>query len=144
MQLVRFLDPAGSETQGHWKDGPIMFGGIRYDADEVRILAPSEPSKSVCLGLNYADHAPGAGMEIPDRPLLLLKPPECYRPSRQHYHPPGGGGLNRLRGVVRGVIGEQCPHVDEVNAETVVVGYTWGVDLSKRDDQDIEQNWVRG
>ncbi len=78
MRHVRFRDEAGAVREGEYHDdGTVSFGGTEYDIDEVDVLPPCEPSKIVCVGLNYANHAEEEGMEVPDRPLLFLKPPNA-------------------------------------------------------------------
>lgn len=144
MQQVRFRDPAGSIRTGRWQDGTVLFGEAQYDADEVTILAPSEPSKIVCIGLNYADHAAEADMDIPDRPMLFLKPPNAVAHHECTVTLPAGKERIDYEAEFGVVIGKQCRHVEAVDAMDVVAGYTCGVDLSNRDDQRAEQNWVRG
>ncbi len=158
MKQVRFRDPAGSVRTGEWLTvddepapttvagigGQIGFGGKRYDPDEVEILPPCEPSKIVCVGLNYADHAEERDSAIPDRPLLFLKPPNTVTSHESEIELPAGKDRIDYEAELGVVIGEQCRHVDESEALDVVAGYTCMVDLSNRDDQDREQNWVRG
>lgn len=57
MHRVRFRDPAGSVRQGQWQEGEISFAGERYSPEDIDILPPSEPTKIVCIGRNYAAHA---------------------------------------------------------------------------------------
>ena len=75
MRQVRFRDPAGMVRTGEWHGDAVSFADETYDLDEVDVLPPCEPSKIVCIGLNYADHAEETGMEVPERPMLFLKPP---------------------------------------------------------------------
>ncbi|MHB9286264.1 fumarylacetoacetate hydrolase family protein [Halobacteriales archaeon Cl-PHB] len=158
MKRVRFRDPAGSVRTGEWVDddgnsadddtvgtgGHIRFADRTYDPEAVEILPPCEPTKIVCIGRNYAAHADERDEEVPDRPLLFLKPPNAVASH--------GSDVPLLRGKDRieyeaelgVVIGQQCRHVDEADAMDVVAGYTCMVDVSNRDDQRREQNWVRG
>ncbi|PSQ41612.1 2-hydroxyhepta-2,4-diene-1,7-dioate isomerase [Halobacteriales archaeon QS_9_68_42] len=121
MRRVRFRDPDGEVRSGEWtgEEGAEVraypSGGGRFSvepeffaASGVELLAPCDPSKVICVGLNYADHADEFEAEL---------------------------------GVV---IGERCRHVDASDAERVVAGYTCVNDLSNRDDQAVETNWVRG
>ncbi len=144
MQRVRFRDPAGSIRNGVWEDGTVRFADASYESDEVTILAPTEPTKIVCIGLNYADHAAESDMEIPDRPMLFLKPPNAVAHHGSSVTLPAGKDRIDYEAEFGVVIGEQCRHVDEATAMDVVAGFTCGVDLSNRDDQRAEQNWVRG
>ncbi len=158
MKQVRFRDPAGSVRTGEWLTeddepapttvagigGQIGFAEKRYDPDEVEILPPCEPSKIVCIGLNYADHADERDSEVPDRPLLFLKPPNTVTSHGSDIELPAGKDRIDYEAELGVVIGEQCRNVAEADAMDVVAGYTCMVDLSNRDDQDREQNWVRG
>lgn len=154
MRQVRFRDPAGSIRTGEWVtdgptevagvDGQIQFGTERYDPDEVDILPPCEPSKIVCIGLNYADHADERDSDLPDRPLLFLKPPNTLASHGSDVGLPAGKERIDYEAELGVVIGEQCRNVEKSEASDVIAGYTCMVDLSNRDDQDREQNWVRG
>jgi 2-keto-4-pentenoate hydratase/2-oxohepta-3-ene-1,7-dioic acid hydratase in catechol pathway len=158
MKQVRFRDPAGSVRTGEWVDsdgepadtdtagtgGQIRFGGRMYDPAEVDVLPPCEPTKIVCIGLNYADHADERDSELPDRPLLFLKPPNAVASPGSDVTLPMGKERVDYEAEMGVVIGEQCRHVDEGDAMDVVEGFTCMVDVSNRDDQDREQNWVRG
>ncbi len=144
MQRVRFKDPAGSIRQGTWEDGTVTFAQQTYDVEEVDVLPPTEPSKIVCVGLNYADHAEESGSEIPDRPLLFLKPPNTLAAHGDTVTLPAGKDRIDYEAELGVVIGDQCRHVDATDVDEVIAGYTAGVDLSNRDDQRQERNWVRG
>ena len=144
MRRVRFRDPAGSVRHGQWTDEGIEFGNETYDPEEVDVLAPVNPTKIVCIGLNYANHAEEEGMDVPDRPLLFLKPPNAVAshgdtiqllPDKEEIEHEVELGI---------VIDEQCRNVDAADAPDVIAGYTIANDVSNRDDQRQEQNWIRG
>ncbi|WP_336344429.1 fumarylacetoacetate hydrolase family protein [Halalkalicoccus ordinarius] len=143
MHRVRFRDPAGSVRRGEWMDGAITFADRRYDPEEVDVLAPSEPTKIVCIGRNYAAHAEERDEELPDRPLLFLKPPNAVAGHGDTVTLPADRYVEH-EAELGVVIGEQCRNVSEDDAEAVIAGYTCFDDLSNRDDQDEEQNWIRG
>lgn len=144
MHRVRFRDPAGSVRTGQWTDSGITFGGETHDVDTVDILPPCEPSKIVCVGLNYANHAEESGMEIPDRPLLFLKPPNALAAHDDTVTLPAGKDRVDYEAELAVVVGKQCRNVSEAEAMEYVAGYTCLNDISNRDDQNVEQNWVRG
>jgi 2-keto-4-pentenoate hydratase/2-oxohepta-3-ene-1,7-dioic acid hydratase in catechol pathway len=144
MHHVRFRDPAGAVRQGEWHDDAITFGGERYDHDEVDILPPVEPSKIVCIGRNYADHAAEMDNDVPDRPLLFLKPPNTLAGHGDTVTLPAGKDRLDHEAELAVVIGEQCRHVAAEDAMDVVAGFTCLDDISNRDDQNKETNWVRG
>ncbi|NHN49414.1 fumarylacetoacetate hydrolase family protein [Halostella sp. JP-L12] len=144
MRRVRFRDAAGSVRNGVWSDDGIEFGERTYDPESVDVLPPTEPSKIVCVGLNYADHAEEEGMELPDRPMLFLKPPNAVSGHRDEIPLPAGKETVEYEAELGVVIGQQCRNVSEDEAMSVVDGFTCLNDVSNRDDQRVEQNWVRG
>lgn len=144
MRWTRFVDPAGRTVYGEWTEDGIVSGERKYDVDAVTVLPPTDPSKIVCVGLNYANHAEEAGMEIPDRPLLFLKPPNAVAG-----HGDGVPVLDEHKRIdyeaeLGVVIGQQCRNVPQSRAMETVDGITCVNDISNRDDQEQEQNWIRG
>lgn len=144
MHRVRFRDPAGSIRTGEWTDGGISFGGKTFDPTEVDILPPCEPSKIVCVGLNYEKHAEETGMDIPQRPLLFLKPPNALAAHGETVTLPAGKERVDYEAELGVVIDQQCRNVEPEDAMDVVAGFTCLNDISNRDDQEVEQNWIRG
>ena len=158
MKRVRFRDTGGNVRGGRWtvEDGEpvvtaaagpygrIAFGDESYDPDEVDILPPCEPTKVVCIGRNYADHAEEMDSDLPDRPMLFLKAPNAVASHGKHLTLPSGKERIDYEAELGVVIGEQCKNVSESGAMDVVAGYTCVNDISNRDDQRQEQNWVRG
>ena len=144
MRRVRFRDPAGAIRNGTWTDDGITFAEETYDPAEVDVLSPSDPSKIVCVGLNYADHADERNKEVPDRPLLFLKTPNTVSSHGATVTVPAGKERIDHEAELGVVIGEQARHVDATDAMDYVEGFTIVDDVSNRDDQDEEQNWVRG
>jgi len=144
MRRVRFRDPAGSVRTGEWHGDEVGFGGRRYDLEAVDVLPPSEPTKVLCIGLNYAAHAAESGSEIPDRPLVFMKGPNALAGHGDTLPLLAGKERIDYEAELGVVIGEQCRHVDAADAMDVVAGFTCLNDVSNRDDQREEQNWIRG
>jgi 2-keto-4-pentenoate hydratase/2-oxohepta-3-ene-1,7-dioic acid hydratase in catechol pathway len=144
MHHVRFRDPAGSVRRGEWHDDRVSFGGETYALSEVDVLPPCEPTKLVCIGRNYAKHAAERNADVPDRPLLFLKPPNALAAHGDTVTLPAGKQRVDYEAELGVVIAEQCRNVAAEDAEDVIAGYTCVNDVSNRDDQDREQNWVRG
>ncbi|SDX92102.1 fumarylacetoacetate hydrolase family protein [Halopenitus persicus] len=144
MRTARFRDPAGTVRTGEWTDDGLLAAGETYDVDAVEFLPPVSPSKIVCVGLNYADHAAESGNEVPDRPLLFLKPPNTLSAHGDTVTLPTGPDRIDHEAELGVVIGQQCRNVDAADAADAIAGYTCVNDLSNRDDQRREQNWVRG
>jgi len=148
MHHARFRDPAGSIREGSYdpETDTVAFGSEEYALDdpEIDVLPPAEPTKIVCIGRNYADHAAERDSEVPDRPLLFLKPPNALAGHGDEITAPSGKDRIDWEAEIAVVIGEQCKDVDADDAMDVVAGFTCMNDVSNRDDQDREQNWVRG
>lgn len=144
MKQIRFRDEAGTTRTGEFDDGMITAAGRTYAVDDVEVLPPCEPSKIVCIGRNYAKHAEELGNDVPDRPLLFLKPPNALSAHGDTVTLPEGKETVEHEAELCVVIGEQCRNVDAADAEDVIAGYTCMNDVSNRDDQRKEQNWVRG
>ncbi|AFZ74801.1 fumarylacetoacetate hydrolase family protein [Natronobacterium gregoryi] len=146
MKHVRFRDPAGAVRRGKYQDGIVHFANESYDkeSDEIDVLPPCEPSKIVCIGRNYADHADEMDSTVPDQPLLFLKPPSALAGHGDTVTVPAGKDRIDYEAELAVVIGEQCRHVPEDDAMDAVEGITCMNDISNRDDQRQEKNWVRG
>jgi len=157
MRIARFRDPAGNVRRGEWTDtageeivsregygGRLAFDGETFAQDDVEILPPCDPSKIVCIGLNYADHAAERDKEIPDRPMLFLKTPNTVASHTEKITLPAGKQRIDYEAELAVVISDRARNVSRENAMDVVHGFTCLNDVSNRDDQDREQNWVRG
>lgn len=144
MHKVRFQDPAGSLRNGTWHGDHISFGTQTYNTEAVNILPPSNPTKIVCVGLNYADHAAERDKDIPDRPLLFLKPPNTLTGHGDTVTLPENKKRIDHEAELAVIVDAQARDVSVDNAMEYVAGFTCLNDLSNRDDQDREQNWVRG
>lgn len=144
MAQIRFRDSAGSVRTGELSDGRIAAAGRTYDHDAVETLPPTEPSKIVCVGRNYAKHADERGADLPDRPLLFLKPPNAVAGHGDEIVLPAGKERVDHEAELAVVIEKQARNVERASAEEYIAGYTCFNDISNRDDQDREQNWVRG
>jgi 2-keto-4-pentenoate hydratase/2-oxohepta-3-ene-1,7-dioic acid hydratase in catechol pathway len=144
MKYIRFRDQAGSVRRGTLEDRTVLFGDQQYELSEVDVLPPTDPTKIVCVGLNYADHAAERDKDVPDRPLLFLKTPNTVSAHGDTVTLPAGKERVDWEAELAVVIGKQCRNVAAEEAMDVVEGYTCLNDISNRDDQDTEQNWVRG
>lgn len=144
MKSVRFRDPAGSVRNGKWNGDTVVFADREYDLADVELLPPTNPSKLVCVGRNYVLHAEETDSDVPDRPLLFLKTPNTLAAHGDTISLPPDKERIEHEAELGVVIGEQCRRVSKEDAEDVIAGYTCVNDLSNRDDQRQEKNWVRG
>lgn len=144
MHRMRFRDPAGSVRMGEYQDDTVSFGRQTYDIQDVDVLPPVEPTKIICIGLNYADHAAESGSEIPDRPLMFLKGPNTLSGHEDTISLLPGKDRIDYEAELGVVIDKQCRNVSREDAMDNVAGFTCVNDVSNRDDQRQEQNWIRG
>ena len=109
----------------------------------VRLLAPLEPSKIICVGRNYVAHAQEHGAEVPDVPLLFLKPPSSViGPNATILLPPQSSNVEHEAELVI-VIGKSGRWIQPENALEYVLGYTIGNDVTARDLQRRDSQWTR-
>ncbi len=144
MSTIRFRDSSGYVRTGTLDGETIQYGSSEIQRAEASILAPAQPSKIVCVGLNYADHAAEQNEPIPDRPLLFLKPPNAVAHPHSEVTLPSGKDRIDYEAELAVVIDKQAKEVPAEDALSYVRGFTCLDDLSNRDDQNREQNWIRG
>jgi 2-keto-4-pentenoate hydratase/2-oxohepta-3-ene-1,7-dioic acid hydratase in catechol pathway len=109
----------------------------------ARLLAPCQPSKVVCIGRNYVEHAAEHGAEVPAEPLVFLKPPSAVvGPDEAVVLPPLSQRVEH-EGELVVVIGQRARHLRLKNALDVVLGYTCGNDITARDLQRRDGQWSR-
>jgi len=123
--------------------GAFSFTGVRRPLGDVRLLAPVLPSKVLCVGKNYADHAREMGGEAPARPVLFLKPSTSVAgPGDPIVLPPDSERVD-YEGELAVVIGRLCRDVPVERALEVVLGYTCANDVTARDQQAADGQWTR-
>lgn len=111
---------------------------------EVRLLAPVQPSKLVCVGRNYAAHAAELGNETPEEPLIFLKPPSCIIGPGEPIVLPVISERVDHEGELAVVIGRRCRNLRADEAKGVIFGYTLANDVTARDLQKRDGQWTRG
>ncbi len=102
------------------------------------------PQKIVCVGLNYHDHAAEGSQKVPERPLLFAKWPNTLIGPREPIVLPSISSKVDYEGELAAVIGTQARGVSVGDALDVVAGYTCANDVSARDLQFADGQWVRG
>ncbi|MER6829572.1 fumarylacetoacetate hydrolase family protein [Streptosporangium sp. NPDC000563] len=124
--------------------GPIQFTGERYSLSQVRLVAPMLPSKVVAIGRNYADHAKEMGNEVPDEPLVFLKPSTSVIGSGEAIaYPTTLSQRVDYEGELAVVIGRLCREVPRERAHEVIFGYTCANDVTARDLQKKDVQFTR-
>jgi 2-keto-4-pentenoate hydratase/2-oxohepta-3-ene-1,7-dioic acid hydratase in catechol pathway len=123
--------------------GPVTFTGERWALPDVRLLAPVLPSKVVCVGRNYAEHAREMGTEPPQRPVLFLKPSTSVIGPNDAIRMPADSERVDFEGELAAVVGRVVKDVSRERAPAVLLGYTCANDVTARDQQAMDGQWTR-
>jgi len=146
MRICRFIFE-GSERTGHVDGDHIFIDGDssrRVSHDEVEFLPPTKPSKIVCVGRNYADHAAELGNEVPKEPLLFLKAPSALIESGAPIVIPKYSDQVEHEAELAIVIGRECKSIGEdEDPFPFVLGYTTLNDVTARDLQRKDGQFAR-
>jgi 2-keto-4-pentenoate hydratase/2-oxohepta-3-ene-1,7-dioic acid hydratase in catechol pathway len=112
---------------------------------EARLLAPTQPSKIVCVGRNYREHAKELNHEIPTSPLIFLKPPSSViAPGEEIRRPHALSQRVDHEGELGVVIGRRCFGIrEDEDVRPYILGYTCVNDVTARDLQNIDGQWTR-
>jgi 2-keto-4-pentenoate hydratase/2-oxohepta-3-ene-1,7-dioic acid hydratase in catechol pathway len=140
--IVRF-ESEGKVLMGTCDGQTITSGNRNFDISAVKLLAPACPSKIVCIGLNYAQHAAELKMALPQEPIIFLKPPTAaIGPGAEIVFPPSSQQVD-YEGELAVVIRNQCKNVPASEAELHILGYTCFNDVTARDLQRRDGQWTR-
>ncbi|GAB4397371.1 MAG: fumarylacetoacetate hydrolase family protein [Anaerolineales bacterium] len=111
--------------------------------EAVKLLAPCQPGKIICVGRNYAEHAKELGNEVPKVPLIFLKPPSAViNPGDAIRLPPQSQQVEHEAELVA-VIGKRGRNITAEEAREYILGYTIGNDVTARDLQKSDGQWTR-
>jgi 2-keto-4-pentenoate hydratase/2-oxohepta-3-ene-1,7-dioic acid hydratase in catechol pathway len=123
-----------------WVEGHTI-----WELKNVRMLAPCDPSKIVCVGRNYAAHAAELGNEMPREPLIFLKPPSAVIGPDEPIVLPAASNRVEHEGELGVVIGKRCAQLsDDADPLSYVLGYTCLNDVTARDLQKADVQFTRG
>jgi 2-keto-4-pentenoate hydratase/2-oxohepta-3-ene-1,7-dioic acid hydratase in catechol pathway len=143
------VDRAAGELRRAALAGPQIFDGytlgapVRGGLAGVRVLAPTRPSKIVCVGLNYQEHAAEVGKQLPPEPVLFLKPPTAVLdPGAPIKLPPGVGRVDH-EAELAVVMGRRAHRVPRARAWDYIFGFTCANDVTARDIQNREIQYTR-
>lgn len=114
-----------------------------FNLSELRVLPPASPSKIVCVGLNYRDHAEEMHMEIPETPVLFLKPPSAVIGHGDKIIYPASSSRVEYEAELACVIGKRCKNISASKAMDVIAGFTCFNDVTARDLQQKDGQWTR-
>jgi len=170
MRLVRF-GQRGKAKPGLWKDGKIVdlreifpqipdiseaffrdgwlekVAGVKNPGRkiEARIASPiHRPSKIICLGKNYAEHAKEGGFENPEKPLIFCKTPNALSGPYDPIIFPKSSGQVDWEVELAVIISKQGKRINKTDAFDYVAGFTVMNDVSGREAQFSDSQWFRG
>ena len=139
-----FFETNGLERLSEWlkengENLPPFPENERYGSPIAR------PSKIVCIGLNYDDHARESGMEIPPEPVIFFKATSSFCGPNDDLILPRGGDKTDWEVELAFVIGKRASYVEESEAMDYLAGYALHNDYSERAFQlDRSGQWVKG
>jgi len=141
--IVRVLLTAPEESDGD-VEGLRTRRIEALALDEAVLLPPVRPSKIVCIGRNYREHAAELGHDVPQEPLLFLKAPSALLAPGATVLRPKISQRVDYEGELGVVIGRKChqPAPDE-DVRTYILGYTCVNDVTARDLQNKDGQWSR-
>ena len=108
------------------------------------LLVPVVPSKIVCIGRNYRDHAAELGNDVPKEPLIFFKPPSALLAHGETIRIPGISQRVDFEGELGVVIGKRCSQIGpDEDVKQYIGGYTIVNDVTARDLQKSDGQWSR-
>ncbi len=157
MKFIRFSSGSSKEQIGILKnENEIveitgdMFGEYKktdnvFSLDDIKVLPPTSPSKVLCVGLNYRDHAAEMNKPLPQAPMLFMKPNTAVIAHNEEIiYPSHMSKRVDYEGEIAVVIGREAYMVEEQDAEDYIFGYTCINDITARDLQKIDIQFTRG
>jgi 2-keto-4-pentenoate hydratase/2-oxohepta-3-ene-1,7-dioic acid hydratase in catechol pathway len=154
MRIVRYQAGADAPRYG-WVhedqvgeiEGDVFGNYLRREAStplsSVKLLEPVVPSKILCVGRNYVEHAKELGNVVPKVPLIFMKPPSAViGPAQAIVLPPQSKQVD-FEGELVAVIGKRGRHITADQAKSHLLGYTIGNDVTARDLQKSDELWTR-
>ena len=115
-----------------------------HGLDDIEILSPTEPSKIVCIGLNYKDHAKELNLDLPESPVIFIKPSTTVNRTDNIIIYPNVSKQIDYEGELAVVIGKTTKQVSIEEADDCIFGYTIINDVTARDFTLGDGQWTRG
>jgi len=135
-QAIRIVE---GDIFGKW-----AMGNQVIKPEDVKLLAPCAPTKAVCIGLNYHDHAQEMNLELPKEPLMFLKPSSALAAPGSAVEYPSISQNLHYEAELAIVIGKQARKIAAAAARDYILGYTCANDVTARDLQKSDGQWTRG
>jgi 2-keto-4-pentenoate hydratase/2-oxohepta-3-ene-1,7-dioic acid hydratase in catechol pathway len=153
MKIVRFAHGAKAEYGILYEDAVMSIEDSPYEAirethqhyrrNDLKLLAPCQPSKIVALGVNYHSHSEEMDHSIPDEPLIFIKPSTSVIGTEDSIlYPPSSTRVD-YEGELGVVIKSVTRNVSKEAAKDYILGYTCVNDVTARDLQSKDKQWTR-
>jgi 2-keto-4-pentenoate hydratase/2-oxohepta-3-ene-1,7-dioic acid hydratase in catechol pathway len=127
---------------------PVPTLAVNFEStplSELQLLPPVTPSKILCVGRNYREHAAELGNEVPKEPLLFLKPPSSLLAPRGIVRIPALSNRVDFEGELGVVIGRRCHKIGpDEDVRPYIRGFVCVNDVTARDIQKSDGQWTRG
>ncbi|MGB9202208.1 fumarylacetoacetate hydrolase family protein [Methanobacterium sp.] len=114
-----------------------------YNFEDINVSVPISPSKIVCVGLNYTDHAKELDMDIPEEPIIFIKPSTAAIGHCDNIIYPNNSTQVDYEAELGIVISKEADHVSSNDASDYIGGYTVINDVTARDLQRKDVQWTR-
>jgi len=132
-----------AELKGDFYGTPV-FSGRSFRLSEVKLLAPCCPSKVVAVGMNYVDHIKELGnRDVPKNPILFVKLPHTVIGPEAAIQTPKGATRVDYEAELAVIMKSCCFKVDACNADKFILGATCLNDVTERDIQKSDAQWMR-
>lgn len=131
-------------TLAHAPYEGLSYDGITLSLEDCRLLAPCEPTKIVCVGKNYLDHALEMGEGVPEAPVIFLKGPNAVNCHQGEICAPAFVQRLDYEGELAFVIKKRAKNVKAADFSDYILGYTCLNDVTARDIQKGDGQWARG
>jgi 2-keto-4-pentenoate hydratase/2-oxohepta-3-ene-1,7-dioic acid hydratase in catechol pathway len=112
--------------------------------EDVKLLAPCDPRKIICVGRNYAEHAAEFGNEVPEEPAIFLKASTTLIGPGEPIVLPSISKRVDHEAELALVIGKRARYLNAQDAHNIILGYTCANDVTARDLQKQDVQWTRG
>ncbi len=124
-------------------DNLSKFVEKSYKLNKVRIKPPTYPSKIICVGLNYKDHAQELNMEIPEEPVIFMKPPTSVIGHLDNIIYPKSSIQVDYEVELAVIVSKEAKNVNKTDFKEFIGGYTVLNDVTARDLQRKDVQWTR-
>ncbi len=123
--------------------GSFSRKNVKYNLFDVKFLAPCQPQKIVCVGLNYTDHARELNFPVPKTPILFIKPASSVLGPEEEIVYPAMSEQVDYEAELAVVIKTKAKNIEKDEVQKYILGYTCFNDVTARDLQKEDVQWTR-